>query len=186
MNADTLKHPPPPKAMAGLNPYTHRRHTVPHAMGLVELLLSFAMTTAILGGLILVSESLRTDTSEQQTRETLRKLRAALTQYHHRHGTWPPGASTSAAIKALLADPATAEQIKPLPLDTDPQGALHVRDGYGRPLRYFVETRGNTTMADFVSPGPDGQFGDLTSNHPQLRSNAMDNLFGSDMEAPTP
>ena len=157
-----------------------------HGMTIVELLLSVAVSAVTLGGITLISESLRTDTSDQQTRRTLRLLRLSLTHYHNRHAAWPPGPTTADAIRAMQADPETAALLRPLRLVDSPQHEWIIRDGYDRPIRYAVGTDGNTVVADFVSAGPDGRFGDLASDHPERRLDAMDNLYGSDLEAPTP
>ena len=155
-------------------------------MTIVELLLSVAVSAVILGGVTLISESLRTDTSDQQTRRTLRLLRRALIQYHDRHGAWAPGPTTADAVRALRADPKAAAILQPLRIPDSPEHEWIIRDGYDRPIRYAVETDGNTVVADFVSAGPNGRFGDLASNHPERRLDAMDNLYGSDLEAPAP
>ncbi len=155
-------------------------------MGLVELLLSMAAVVVVLGGVVLVSESLRADTSELQTRTTLGQLRLALKRYHARHGHWPPGLTDTAVLCALLADPVTAPIVQPLPLCRDRQGMIRVHDGYDQPIRYVVDATSGAMAVDFVSAGADGRFGDLTFNHPGVHRDAMDNLYGSDLETPRP
>ena len=154
-------------------------------MTLVELLLTNTFIAMILGGLILISQSLRNDACEQQTRSTLRQLRSALKAYHRQHNTWPQESTTSEAVKTLLSDNATASIVRPLNLGRDDQNQLCVRDGYGHPVRYVVQSRHNIVHADFISAGPDGRFGDLTSQSPRLRDDAADNLYGFDLETPT-
>jgi len=166
--------------------WKRRKTAVRRGMTIVELLLSMAASAVTLGGVTLISESLRTDTSDQQTRRTLRLLRISLTHYHNRHAAWPPGPTTADAVRALLADPEAAVMLRPLRLPDSPQHEWTLRDGYDRPIRYAVGTDGNTVVADFVSAGPDGRFGDLASDHPERRLDAMDNLYGSDLETPTP
>ncbi len=155
-------------------------------MALVEMLLAASVIGIVLGGLILASQSLRTETCEQQTRSTLRHLRAALRQYHQRHGAWPSGPTITTAVKALRADPAAAPLLAHITVRTGPGGQIDVHDGYGRPIRYVVEPRGGKIQADFVSAGPDGRFGDPASTHSHVRSDAVDNLYGSELETPTP
>ena len=153
-------------------------------MGLAELLLCVAVVAMVLGGLVLISQSLRDEACEKQTRQTLRRLRAALHEYHLRHRGWPPGPTTDQAIRSLLADPATARMVGPLSLSTDDQGKARICDGYGQPVRYVIRSQGDANDADFVSAGPDGRFGDLASPQPSLRTEAADNLYGADLETP--
>jgi len=155
-------------------------------MTLIELLLTGTFIAMILGGLILISQSLRNDACEQQTRSTLRQLRAALQAYRLQYNTWPKESKTSAAVKTLLTDAATASIVSVLNLGKDDQNQLCVRDGYGHAVQYVVQSRRNTTHADFISAGPDGRFGDLTSQSSRLRDDAADNLHGFDLETPTP
>lgn len=186
---DTQTYNPPAIAASKDRSHTglvQRKLVTSRGMTMVELLLSIAVSAVILGGITLISETLRTDTSDRQTRRVLRLLRKALVDYHTRHEAWPPGATTSDAVRRLLADPEAATILRPLRLSDTPDHELIVRDGYDRPIRYTVETDGNTVVADFVSAGPDGRLGDLTSDHPEQRIDAMDNLYGSDLEAPTP
>ena len=166
--------------------WARRKPATRQGMTLVELLLSVAVSAVTLGGITLISESLRTDTSDQQTRRTLRLLRRSLTHYHNRHAAWPSGPTTADAIRSLQEDPEAAAMLRPLRPADSPQHKWIIRDGYDRPIRYAVGTDGNTVVADFVSAGPDGRFGDLASDHPKRRLDAMDNLYGSDLEAPTP
>ncbi len=173
----------PPAAL--ITPVVAMRRTRT-GMSLTELLLSLALVYLGLGGVALVSESLRTSTADRQTRDTLRTLQACLSSYHDRHGSWPPGPTASDAIKAMLDDPVTAPLIKPLRLSADADGSLQAHDGYGCPIRYLLRPHGSAIHAQFVSAGPDGQFGDLTSEHQELRSHAMDNVYSSDLETPTP
>lgn len=156
------------------------------AMGLVELLFSLAAVAIVLGVLVLISESLRRDTSERKTRDVLRTLRMALNAYHDRHDAWPVGPGPAQALAALLDDPVTEAMVRPLSLVTDDQGGLAVQDGYGCPIGYVRRTDGGAERVDFVSAGPDGQFGDLGSGHPKMRSAAIDDLYGSDLEPPIP
>lgn len=155
-------------------------------MSLVEMLLSLATISLVLGGAVLVSESLRAGTADHQTRETLMALRVALTAYHDHHGRWPRGSTESEAIRELATDPSTLSLIQSLRVNTDPRGRTRVFDGYGKPIRYIVRAEGDASYADFVSAGPDGKFGDLASDSPQVRNDAVDNIYGSDLEAPTP
>ena len=155
-------------------------------MSLVELLLSITMCTVTLGGLVLVSESLRTDQSDYQTRVALRAMQDAATRYRDLHGRWPTGTTTGAVIDAMLAEPSTAPLIQPLRLDTDPAGGFRVLDGYDGPIRYIPPDRSDDARVDFVSAGPDGRIGNLAADNPDLRDEAMDNLYASDLETPTP
>lgn len=155
-------------------------------MTLVELLLSGVVISIVLGALVLVSQSLRTEACDQQTRSTLHHLRTALHAYHEIHQSWPPGPTTALAVQRLLTDAGTAALVRSLDLGTDIQGQTCVRDGYGNPVRYVIQSRQDTAGADFISAGPNGRFGDLNSSNPKLRDDAADNLHGFDLETPVP
>ena len=155
-------------------------------MTFVELLLSVAVCAVMLGGVTLVSESLRHDQSDQETRATLRSLRKALNNYYSQHQYCPAGETASTVLKALLADKETAAVVCELRLSTDAAGVMHVQDGYGRSMRYIIRDRGAAAQADFVSAGPDGRFGDLSSPDPDLQQASLDDLYGADLETPSP
>ncbi len=155
-------------------------------MGAIELVVSMAVVGVLLGGVVLVSESLRVSTSDQQTRQTLRRLSMATDAYRRAHGDWPPCSSTARCVGALLADPVSAPMVRSLRLSTDSQGVIHVHDGYGQPIRCISGDKSQTAKPDFVSAGPDGRFGDLSSSREDQFNAAMDNLYSSDLEEPTP
>src|SRR5690606_18809275 len=130
----------------------------------------------------LVSASLRNDTADARTRQTLATLRRALLHYEETHGRGLAG-STPRGIETLLADRTTVSIVQSLTLTRTDEGAT-VLDGFGRPVRFQPRAADGARQADFVSAGPDGRFGDPTSTNPDERSAAMDNLYGSDMEGP--
>jgi type II secretory pathway pseudopilin PulG len=156
-------------------------------MTLVEYLLALVVVASALGVLVMVSSSLRADTAQRQTRDTLQLLRAALLHYHDLHHDLPPGPA-DAALNSLLADPAVAPTLQPLPLLRSPGRGLLILDGFGRPIHYQRHQLPDPDLSttDFVSTGPDGQLGDPRSNLPALRRAAMDNLLGADTERPRP
>ncbi len=154
------------------------------AMTLVELMLSIAMACAVLGVLVLVSASLRAGIGDDRTRQVLTTLHDALAKYRQTYTADPTG-RTHEVIKLLFEDAATAPILESLSRDRT-QGADVVRDGYGRPVRYLPPAPDGSRPGDFVSAGPDRRFGDPASDQPGDRRAAIDNLYGSDMEAPTP
>ncbi len=154
------------------------------AMTLVELMLSVAIASAVLGVLVLVSASLRAGIGEDRTRQVLLTLHDALATYRQTHETDPAG-HTHEVIKLLFEDAATAPILESLSRDQT-QDSDVVRDGYGRPVRYLPPAPDVSLPGDFVSAGPDRRFGDPASDQPDDRRAAIDNLYGSDMEAPTP
>ena len=160
-----------------------RRRT---GMTLVELLLASVAIAIIFGGLILASQSLRNDACDRKTRSTLRQLRGALQAYYDRHNSWPPEPTTHAALSDLLADTASAPFVRSLDLRTDDRGQMCILDGYGQAVRYVIQSGHDAAGADFVSAGPNGRFGDLTSENRSHRQDAADNLYGWDLETPTP
>lgn len=149
-----------------------RRGARSRGMGLTEFVLSLAVVAGVLAGLVFTSNSLRVTHADRQTRETLRALRTALVAYERRHGQWPPGPADR-ALQTLALDPVSAPALRPLVLGTNAAGGPIVRDGYGHEIRYVRLPHADAP--DFVSGGPDGAFADAT-----------DNLYGSDMQTPTP
>jgi len=147
----------------------------PSGMTLVEMALNIVVTMAVMGVLVLVSSMLRSDTAEQETRQTLLRLRVALETYHDRHGAWPAG-DTDATLAALLDDPVCRGLLTGLPQPRG-DGSHVVYDGFGRPVHYQPPSPDGATTADFVSRGPDGELGD--ASHPRA---AMDNLYGIEVK----
>jgi type II secretory pathway pseudopilin PulG len=170
------------------------RHFRGRGMTFTEMLLSMVLVAAVLGGLQVVSASLRAESADEQTRRTLRALRAAAVLHLRLEHNGDVSADAVAALrggltadvlKVLLANPRTASLLASLRVDHAADGSLIVRDGYGRPIRYLPPAATDddtnvrtTTPGDFVSAGPDGRFGAPAGNDPA----AADNLYGSDME----
>lgn len=156
------------------------------AMTMVELLLAMVLVAGCLGGLVLTSNSLRSGYAQRQTRATLVSLAQALTAYQAANHAWPPP-PTDAALTALARDPASSVFLGSVPIARDAAGQSILRDGYGRTIRY-VAADGAQRRADFVSPGPDGRFGDTSLDNPGEPGSARgqaDDLFASEVE-PTP
>jgi prepilin-type N-terminal cleavage/methylation domain-containing protein len=151
------------------------------AFTLVELLLTTAVIGSLFAGLIVVSNSLRADNAQHQTKRTLALLRRALLSYHAEHQGWPASPTTE-ALRDLRRHPPAGALLVAVGLHTDNRGILSVHDGYGRPVRYLEPAPPRMPLADFVSAGPDGRFGDLSSKLPEQRQAAMDDLFGHDVE----
>jgi hypothetical protein len=172
---------------------THRRL----GLGLVEAVVTLVALAGVLGGLVATSTSLRTGSSEQQTRTTLRQLRLALNRYVADHGDTLPG-PTARALATLLQDPAARGPMSDLVFAADEQGRSMLRDGYGHAILYVGPEAKLPQGADFVSPGPDGKFGtpgiSETPGTPSGgggggdRRAALDDVYGADtyMEIPTP
>lgn len=172
------------------------------AMTITELLLVLVVIGLTMGGLLIVTTSLRAESAEQQTRRTLRALGQALSLHHQlvASGRAAPHAldvlqrgPTHAVLSALLANPATAAVLREVNVESDANGSLIVRDGYGRAIRYLPPAPGmtpapgsspapgttsgddtagaatsgsGTSGGDFVSAGPDGRFGDTSDPTP--------------------
>ena len=154
-------------------------------MSVVDWLLSVTVIGIALGGAVVVSDWFRAQTSWRQTRTTLRQLRQALVNYEKALGAWPP-APTPAALEAMLAQPDAAEALRVVSHKRDPAGGLAVVDGYGRPIRYVVQSQDGRSEADFVSAGPDGQLGDPFAEQAALRRAAADDVFGAEVEVIQP
>ncbi len=154
-------------------------------MTFTEMLLSMVLVSAVLGGLQVLSASLRAETADEQTRRTLRSLRVAAVLHHrlHEQGEVSDDAvaalrhgPTSAALAVLQAHPRTAALLASVKIDFAADGTMIARDGYGRPIRY-LPAAAPPAAGDFVSAGPDGRFGASPADPA-----AADNLYGSDLE----
>lgn len=151
------------------------------AMGFIEMLLSIVVIACMLIMLILVSNSLRTETAEQDTRQTLRLLRVSLLQYHQEHHNWPKG-PTPYALMQMLSDPASRDTMHNISVVMLRNRLPIVRDGFGQEIRYLAPQPKSPYPPDFVSAGLDGDFGDPTAANSQTRQAAIDNVFGIDTE----
>lgn len=155
-------------------------------MSLGEMLLTLAGIAVILGLLMSVSNSVRADNADQQTRQILRSLRLALDHYHQATSKYPPEPA-SVAIHYLQSLPACEIYLRDLRFRTSLEGYTTITDGYGRPIRYFQATHHTPQgqyQPDFVSPGPDGRLGDMTSNDPIQQQAISDNVYGRDVQIP--
>lgn len=164
------------------------RHHHITGMSLTETLLAAAAIALLLSGLVVASNSLRTGIADRQTRDTLERLQAALTKYHEMHRRYPEG-PTEAAMAALMKDTDTRAIIRGLDIIRGTRGDqdfLTCLDGYGHPVFYIAPQPGARHRPEFVSAGKDGLLGDQNSKDSTDRGHAIDNLYGSDMEALTP
>jgi hypothetical protein len=155
------------------------------AMSLGETLLSLAGIAVILSLLMAVTNSVRAENADQQTRQILRSLRMALDQYHQATHTFPPS-PMSVAIHYLQTLPSSQNHMRGLQLRTDSDGFSVIDDGYGRPLRYFRSTPRGDQSPDFVSAGPDGIFGDRAATDSTHQQAVIDNVYGSEVQVPNP
>lgn len=165
-------------------PRTRGFHGIPRprssGLGLVEALATLAVIAGLLGGLVVTSNALRTGSATRQTALVLRQLHRALVRYEADHGRTLPG-PTGKALLTLLHDPATRPLLDKLVYSLDAQGLPVVNDGSNHPIRYFAPEEHPPQGPDFVSAGSDGRFGS-----PSDRRAALDDLYGVDMETPTP
>ena len=145
------------------------------------MLLSIAVIACMLILLILVSNSLRTETAEQDTRQTLQLLRVSLLQYQQQHDTWPKG-PTSSALLQLLSDPSSQDTMRNLNVLILHNKQAIVRDGFGQEVRYLAPKPQSPYPPDFLSAGLDGDFGNPTAINPASKQAAIDNVFGIDTE----
>lgn len=146
------------------------------------MLLSIVVISCLLILLILVSNSLRTETAEQDTRQTLRMLRVSLLQYHQDHQHWPKG-PTPYALMQMLSDPASRDTMHNVSVVMLRNKLPIVRDGFGQEIRYLTPTAYSpNALPDFVSAGLDGDFGNPIGKNPQSKQAAIDNVFGIDTE----
>lgn len=150
-------------------------------MNLSEMVLSLAGIAIILGLLMSVTHSVRADNADQQTRQILRSLRLALDNYHKSTRDFPPEPA-SVAIHYLQSTPACEVHLRGLRFRTNPEGFTTITDGYGRPIRYLQNTPRGQYQPDFVSPGPDGRLGDITSQDPRQQQAVSDNVYGRDVQ----
>ncbi len=152
------------------------------AMGFIEMLLSIVVIACMLSLLILVSNSLRTETAEQDTRQTLRMLRVSLMQYHQTNSNWPKG-PTPYALMQMLSDPASRDTMHNVSVVMLRNKLPIVRDGFGQEIRYLPPQPGQpNNQPDFVSAGLDGDFGNPTGQTAQSKQAAIDNVYGVDTE----
>lgn len=147
-------------------------------MSLWEMILVMVATAGLLGLLAGASNALRTENADQQTITILRSLRTALDQYHQATGSYPPE-PFSVAVHYLQSLPESNEHLRQLNFTTNLQGFTTLADGYGRPLRYTLHTIHNQYGPDFVSSGPDGVFGSLSSERSYEQQAVLDNITGS-------
>lgn len=153
-------------------------------MGLGEMLLTLAGITAVLGVLMMVSNTVRAENADSQTKGILRQLNNAVTRYHAITQQYPPGPA-SVAIHYLQRLPESESHLRGLNMRADRDGFMTLFDGYGRPLNYNgADTR--SRPGNFISPGPDGLFGDLKSPNPRMQQAVIDNIHSSDIPASTP
>lgn len=155
-------------------PVEHRTRCA--AMTLIETALNIAVAAALMGVLVLVAGSLRSDSAQQQTRRTLRALREALTTYPTPQDHWQ-GFTTAQILDMLTQNESAWTKVEPLPRITQADGAMAVIDGFGRPIRFQPGSPDDARHADFISAGPDGNFGD---DNPRA---AMDNIYGLEIQS---
>ena len=167
----------------------------PRAMTFPEMLLSMVGIVAALGVVLAVCVSLRADTAQSRTVETLAALRAAYDQWRADAPRKPAAdapQTTSQVLARLLDHPAARRTLADAGVRVDHlvDGSLRVRDGYGWPVR-FVPPRAAASgaapahAADFVSAGPDGRFGAAAAfDEPTEATHAAgaDDLLASDRE----
>jgi len=156
-----------------------RRKQKERAMGIVELLLVVIVISGFLGMLTLVTNSVRAQSADQQTRQTLSVLRSALVHYHESYGSWPPG-HTGTALSALIDQPRDDSPIFSLSVIVEDKGFYVIRDAFGNDVKY-LPPRGQKDP-DFVSAGPDGEFGNHLAQTPEDRMALADNIYGRETE----
>lgn len=152
-------------------------------MSLSEMLLTLAGVAVVLGVLMTVTHSVRADNADQQTRQILRSLRQALDQYQLNTKSYPPEPS-SVAIHYLQSMPQCEVFLRNLRMKTSLEGFTTIVDGYGRPIRYMQTTPSGQFQPDFISSGPDGRLGDVTSQDPKQQQAVSDNVYGRDVQLP--
>ncbi len=183
----TRQHPThlgaPEHATPADRPVDARRATA--GMGLGEMMLTLAGIALFLGVLMTVSNTVRAENADHQTRAILRSLRMAVMQYHSMTEAYPPG-PVSVAIHYLQRLPECEVHLRGLKLRADRDGFMTIDDGFGRPLRYIDPTMQRMRIGDFVSAGPDGLFGDTQNTDDRLQHAMMDNIYSSDVSVPTP
>ncbi len=145
------------------------------------MLFSMVAIMVVLGIIVLVSNTLRAQTADADTRQTLRLLRASLLQYHETHNTWPSG-PTSNALLVLLCDTAAKCAVQSVPIIMAQPRVPIVYDGFGHAVVYLPSRRDSPHPPDFASAGPDGYMGDSASQNDNQRLAATDNIYGIDTE----
>lgn len=174
------------------------------AMTLLELVAAMVVISLLLGALVGVCNALANDSAQQQTLETLRTLNKALGVYVLAHGDYPAAdephnidTPMARCIAALRSSASTDRLVADLPgLTATVDYRFTVYDGFGQPIKYIHPGDDSPQMVALVktfprspkghpfvvSAGPDGQFGDVSSDDPQQRIFAADNLSSLDLE----
>lgn len=158
-----------------------RRRSGRGGFTLLSLAVVVAAGLALLGGLVAANKTMQANDGMAQTRQTLSALHQGLKAYEVRHLRTPEG-PTSAALAAMLQEPAIATVLKPAKVLSNPDGSVRVLDGYGREIVYRPANAELKVAADFVSAGPDGEMGDANANDPEKLRPAADNIHGADTE----
>lgn len=140
-------------------------------------MISGCVVVGVMGVLVVISGSLRADDAHQRTQDALSTLNVAL-QTYHAWGGQPLPADTAAVVQILRQDPSTQPLIAGLPTAPTDRG-LMLLDGYSRPMRYRPAASPDS-VGDFVSAGPDGDFGDADAASPAQRRATTDNLYGAE------
>jgi type II secretory pathway pseudopilin PulG len=173
-------------------------------MTLLELIAAMVVISLVLGALVGVCNALANDSAQQQTLETLRTLNKALGAYVIAHGAYPDAEAPrhidtpmARCIAALRSSASTEHMVADLSgLTATADHWFTVYDGFGQPMRYIHPGDDSPQMTArvkafprspkghpfVVSAGPDGQFGDVSSDDPQQRIFAADNLSSLDLE----
>ncbi len=161
-------------------PCLRDRHRL--GMTLPAVLLTAVATLGMLGGVVVVDQSVRTKEATHQTQRTLHQLNVALALYRDHHEDAPAG-NASEVIRTLKTDRQCAALLHSLPLQRSDKTGWQIRDGFGRAMRYRTSAETSLGRAEFVSAGPDGQFGDPAGEEREQVRAAADNIRGSDLEA---
>lgn len=148
---------------------------------LLGLALTLVLIAALLTLLVLIHRAQRVEYAREHTIEILQTLSLAMHQYTQAHGPIETH-DTHAALRYLLEHDPSADLLHRLELEHDAPDAPLVRDGFAHPIRYVPAD--GSMPAEFVSPGPSGEWGHPDAEHPDARRAAADNIHSSDLEMP--
>lgn len=172
-------------------------------MTLLELSIAIVAIAAVLGVFVQVSDGLVNNSADRQTVQSMRSLAQALTIYKAEHGVWPNDKNADTSMARCIADlkgsPKTEHLVKDLPgLTITPAKFLTVEDGWGRAMVYIVPSDADTDervagwlkrlptiQSDkpfIVSAGPDGKFGDRSSDDRTQSHALLDNHYTFELE----
>ena len=128
------------------------RPTGRRGVTLVEIILSGVVIALILGPMVIITDSLRTNNAPRRTRHVLRTLHQALLAYHTPMQAWHPGPMHT-LLAAMKESEKTAQILEHVEISWDEQGRIAEVAGYGHLIRYKPDGRSTTKHQKFEAAG---------------------------------